>query len=201
MGGARVRRGNDFYETDPAHVGLLLEWVTIPRYPVPVCEPCVGEWAIGNQLQVAGCDVRSNDLDPARRALSHVDARDIKYPYGAWVVTNPPFKHAYSILQNAVAQGCRVALLLRLSFLEPTQERGAWLAANPPRGLLVLPRHSFTGDGRTDSVTCAWMLWNVDPVEGQPRVLVAPPRPARVRSGRCTATSRSRARAPAPSTG
>jgi hypothetical protein len=34
-----------------------------------------------------------------------------------------------------------------------------WLAEHPPTKLIVLPRISFTGDGKTDSVTCAWYVW------------------------------------------
>jgi hypothetical protein len=51
-------------------------------------------------------------------------------------------------------------MFLRLSYLEPVRNRGAWLAAHPPTGLIVLPRISFTGDGQTDTVTCAWMVWD-----------------------------------------
>ena len=40
--------------------------------------------------------------------------------------------------------------------------RGAWLAAYPPTTLIVLPRISFTGDGNTDSATCAWFVWDRD---------------------------------------
>jgi hypothetical protein len=95
------------------------------------------------------------------------------------VIMNPPFKYAMSFVQNAVdwfgqtktfidetgehqpiTKYGSVAALLRLSFLEPTRERGPWLAANPPDLVIVLPRISFTGDGKTDSVTCAWMIWD-----------------------------------------
>lgn len=53
-----------------------------------------------------------------------------------------------------------VAMLLRLSYLEPTKDRGHWLNDHPPTQMIVLPRISFTGDGKTDSVTCAWMIWH-----------------------------------------
>ena len=77
-----------------------------------------------------------------------------------WVITNPPFNGAFDILKHAMEYSENgVALLLRLSFLEPTYERGEWLAQHPPNRLIVLPRISFTGDGKTDSVTCAWMVW------------------------------------------
>lgn len=76
-----------------------------------------------------------------------------------WVVTNPPWKWASVIAQHAIAEArSGVALLLRLSFLEATQER-QWLKRNPPRSVIVLPRISFDGTGRTDSVCPAWFLW------------------------------------------
>jgi hypothetical protein len=52
-----------------------------------------------------------------------------------------------------------VVLLLRLSFLEPTDQRGDWLAENPPDMQIVLPRWSYKENGKTDSVTTAWMVW------------------------------------------
>lgn len=92
------------------------------------------------------------------------------------VVMNPPFKYAMPFVQYAIQAYGRtitydeghkkvtvygsVAALLRLSFLEPTRERGPWLTKNPPDLVIVLPRISFTGDGKTDSVTCAWMIWD-----------------------------------------
>jgi hypothetical protein len=50
-----------------------------------------------------------------------------------------------------------------MSYLEPVENRGVWLNEHPPTTLIVLPRISFTGDGKTDNVTCAWMVWRKDP--------------------------------------
>jgi hypothetical protein len=68
------------------------------------------------------------------------------------------------ILENAYrAAHVGVAFLLRLSFLEPTNGRAAWLQAHEAElsHLLIFgsPRPSFTDDGRTDSATVAWMVW------------------------------------------
>ena len=76
-----------------------------------------------------------------------------------WVVSNPPFNQAFEILQRAFETEANIAFLLRLSFLEPTFQRQEFLAKHPPTKLIVLPRFSFTADGKTDSVTCAWMIW------------------------------------------
>lgn len=53
-----------------------------------------------------------------------------------------------------------LALLLRLSWLEPTEARADFLRQYPPARVHVLPRHDFKGRGSTDSVTSAWMVWD-----------------------------------------
>jgi len=51
-------------------------------------------------------------------------------------------------------------MILRLSWAEPTVQRGAWLERNP-YSLITLPRHKFRKDKKgTDSVTSAWFLWD-----------------------------------------
>jgi hypothetical protein len=77
-----------------------------------------------------------------------------------WTVTNPPFNKAIEILQYAFKYSTHgVAFFMRLSFLEPTKDRTPFLLAHPPTQIIVMPRVSFTGDGKTDSVTCAWFIW------------------------------------------
>lgn len=149
-----MRRKLDFYETNEQAVRELTSRVNISGN---VLEPCVGKGAIARWFP--GC--RTNDIDPAMPADMHEDACTLRLGPD-WVVTNPPFSSAFKILQNFYDQGSQCAFLLRLSFLEPTFERGPWLEGHPPDGLIVLPRYSFTGDGKTDSVTCAWMLWGLD---------------------------------------
>lgn len=130
-----------------------------------VVEPCSGEHDITNVLRKHhGVEyVFTNDLDCKRDADLHLDAKDSAIYRGrnvSWVVTNPPFSEAFEILKTAYescSDGC--AFLVRLSFLEPTYDRGPWLAAHPPSHVLVLPRYSFTQNGKTDSVTCAWVVW------------------------------------------
>lgn len=128
-----------------------------------VLEPCSGDGAIVRELEKVGCRVLTNDLDPRQPAQSHRDATDAAYwstlPYVEWVITNPPFVAAFPILEHAVRKAqIGVALLLRKTFLEPTDERGPWLAEHPPTRLIGQPRYSFRGKG-SDSVSCDWCLW------------------------------------------
>ncbi len=129
-----------------------------------VLEPCSGGDAITTVLREEfGCTVRTNDIDPRHPAETHEDATNQVYwdslPYVEWVITNPPFNEAMSMLKLAKVQAIvGVAFLLRKTFLEPTEERGSWLSDNPPSRMIGQPRYSFRGKG-SDSVSCDWYIW------------------------------------------
>lgn len=155
-----ARRKNDFYPTPEAATFALLNcFPYLINRDVLVYEPCAGKGDISRVLREAGANVFESDIDPSSPRILKEDARTKQYKPGSIVITNPPFNQAIEIVRNAVDQDQTCAFFLRLSFLEPTKDRGEWLKDNPPAGLIVLPRISFTGDGRSDSVTCAWMIW------------------------------------------
>lgn len=166
-----ARRGGDFYVTP--------RWMTralLARYPIPehlgsrgrVLEPCVGNGAILRLLSPE-LDVVTNDLVPRAPVLPDFleDARlaptwDLFEGKGpiAVVITNPPFDASLDIVRHAVERAtCGVAMLLRISWLEPTDDRSEFLAAHPPTRQIVLPRWKFRGAGSGDFVTCCWFLW------------------------------------------
>lgn len=126
------------------------------------------------------CSVYTNDIDENREADAHFDAGK-EWPIDDvfdWVATNPPFGHAFDILQRALPRArTGVAFLLRLSFLEPTDARGEFLSLNPPTRQIVLPRWSYKrnakGKWATDSVTTAWMIWDKQPFTG-PAIQIVP---------------------------
>lgn len=158
------RRDRDFYPTVPAATRVLLSRVRIAGV---VVEPCVGAGDIASVLAGPLRCVVTNDIDRSRPADFHRDATSpsawrVFEREGQidWVVTNPPFNRAEAIVPLAYEHARKgVAMLLRLSYLEPCGERAEWLAEHPPTAALVLPRISFTGDGKTDSTTCAWFVW------------------------------------------
>lgn len=159
-----ARRNHDFYPTPEWATKVLLEHCPdIYRCSDGVVEPCAGDGAIADCLYPYFQYVHTLDIDPTRKVDKIYDARYLTVSSEEAVITNPPFNQAIEIVQNFVQSGAKSAFLLRLSFLEPTFARGKWLQENPPAGLIILPRISFTGDGKTDSVTCAWMVWNMRP--------------------------------------
>lgn len=159
------RRKLDRYYTPSWLAEKLLEHVQLEGV---VLEPCTGKNAIADVLRAKGLKVWTNDIDPNVEADFHHDAKilhllqrdDMSIDY---VITNPPFSEALPILKNALKYSTKgVAFLLRLSFLEPTYDRGVFWKENPPTQIVVLPRVSFTEDGCTDMVTCAWFIWEKD---------------------------------------
>jgi len=161
------RRKNDFYPTPKWATEVLLKYIDIDNKHI--LEPCVGNGDISNVLSNHTLNLITNDIDETRLAHTYEDATKedlFKNNIIDWTITNPPFSHALPIVQNAWKYSeYGVAMLLRLSFLEPTYDRQDWLHYNPPHKIIVLPRISFTGDGKTDSVTCAWFIWykkNID---------------------------------------
>lgn len=172
------RRPNDFYPTPEwATVELLHRIISLSG--ARILEPCAGDGAIAKVLKRTWGEDRiiTSDIDPAMDIDFCMDACDDKvYDLLApdAIITNPPFSLAHIIVPKAVKKASLlVAMLLRLSWLEPAMNRDTWLAENPPDRLLVLPRISFTGDGKTDSVTCGWFIWQKTPVRG-PHIEVIP---------------------------
>ena len=171
-----MRRKNDFYPT-PKELTLALRehmgWDG--KKSLAFYEPCNGNGDISQILKYNPVHmVTTADIDPTLRADYLLDAtsqwpKDITGSYSLgmdWVVTNPPFNAAYGIIENLLSNKkyikTGIAMLLRLSFLEPTNDRAEFLSLIPPTDLLVMPRTSFTKDGKTDSVTCAWMVWEFE---------------------------------------
>lgn len=167
-----TRREHDFYPTGGGRPALVAGkptpvWAARALYRrLPqierIAEPCVGTGDL-----VAGREdvVWTNDIDETREATYHLNASTpgawLEFPRAPWIVTNPPFNLAHQILTCALDFALDgVAMLLRLSFLEPTEQRAHMLNRRPPTRMLVLPRISFTGDGKTDNVTCAWLVWS-----------------------------------------
>lgn len=143
----------EFYPTGKKLVDILLKNIKLEGV---VFECCSGQGHISKYLN----NPIVNDIIGGWDATNHIYWSRME-PKSDWTVTNPPFSKALQIVANAICYSTLgAAFLLRLSFLEPTRDRVKFLERQPPNKLIVLPRYSFTGDGKTDSVTCAWMIWD-----------------------------------------
>lgn len=137
-----------------------------------VFEPCAGKGHIVRVLERSPhiSRIYTNDVDERFPGLdsyedaTKVDVWDSLPPPGCdWTVTNPPFSLALPILRNAMTYTNNVALLLRITFLEPTLTRGLFLSLieEDISHLIIFgsPRPSFTPDGNTDFATTMWIVW------------------------------------------
>lgn len=167
-----MRRQHDQYFTPEFATHELLQRVAIGEY---VLECCNGDGAITRVLRsVPQKCVHTNDIDIALDADFHLDATEPKswgqFTAGAhWVVSNPPFNQAASIIPLALEYATvGVAMLLRKSYTEPCFDRQDWLLAHRKNFAhqIFLPRISFTGDGKSDNVACDWHVWTKKEVAG-----------------------------------
>lgn len=172
-----ARREHDFYETAPWQVDALVDYLPELSSGLVLC-PCVGDGSLMRQLERRRpmLSFVTNDIDPQREADFHLDAthaaswQTICLAIGGrpdWVVENFPFNLEYRMLPYAVQTArAGVVAMARVSYAEPTKDRGPWLAENPYQKRITLERHSFTGNGSTDSATTDWLVWSRVPLVG-----------------------------------
>jgi hypothetical protein len=171
--GERVE--SDYYPTPAGLSRSLIQ--NVPQLPDLCFEPCAGQGAITEVLRdsdrmVSGTDIQwvlNCPTDAATREFWDYWAdsmrRTLNIDCRNWAtVTNPPFSLAAEILPLAYEYSpWGVAFLLRLTYLEPTENRSAWLiehADNLRYVIPVNPRPNFRRDKKGgDSCTVAWMVW------------------------------------------
>lgn len=177
-----MRIKNDKYYTEKKLTDVLLDRFS---FAGNILEPCAGDRAITKELLLhlrgAG-SVRASDLTDGGpggewRYLHEdktVDATTEEFwsNYSGeddflsvdWTITNPPFNVAPLIIPRAwTASKKGIAMLLRLTYLEPCANRAEWLseAADHMTAIIpVNPRPKFDPSKKgTDSATVAWFVW------------------------------------------
>ena len=160
----------DRYYSPSIWVDVLLDVLGVTA-PLSVLEPCAGRpLRLSSRLAEFGHDVTTCDLDAGAVVDHH---RCIfTHPWEARsfdaVVTNPPYKVRQGNEQRHAADAVRamipvarqfVAMALRLSFLEPCQNR-VDLLGGPyrPSDIITLPRYAFVAGG--GSVSVCWFVWD-----------------------------------------
>ena len=160
---ARSRRTDDFHETPRVAVEALL---SVETFAGPIWEPACGRGAISEVLIEHGHDVISSDLVARGYGSGRTDFLLEWQPRAPNVITNPPYKLALAFAQHALAVTAgRVALLLRLAWLESTT-RLSFFTSHPPARVWVfasrLPmmhRDGWTGRKASSAIPHAWYVW------------------------------------------
>jgi type I restriction-modification system DNA methylase subunit len=132
-------------------------------------DPCCGDNRMVDlfRQEYPELGIITNDKDTTTQAMFHLDSAEKEFwenvPEDKYnlVVTNPPFSQAASILYHALGKSERAVILTRITFLEGASYRLEFLQHIQKRlSVVVLPRLSFTDDGKTDSATSILLIVN-----------------------------------------
>jgi hypothetical protein len=167
-------RVNDLYETPEVATLALLRAEPLPR---TIWEPACGPGAIVRILRDAGHRVIATDLIDYRSPYQDHAGRDFLLERRArgveMIVTNPPFKLAAQFAAHALSLCPRVAMLLRLSFLEAGNEKtkagrarlfaldnGQLARVHVFRNRLpMMHRDGWAGNRVSNPTPYAWYVW------------------------------------------
>ena len=168
--GARVfaqhdRAEHDYYATSPEAVEELLK---VEKFTKKVWECACGEGHISKVLEAHGYEVISTDLIDRGFGEGYVDflkTEKTNIPFD--IVTNPPYKFAKEFAEKAIeviADGRKVAMLLKIQFLESVKRRELF-DKHPPMKIYVFSRRvgcALNGDfeATANRAMCfAWFVW------------------------------------------
>lgn len=160
--------GPDFFPTPGWATRALID---NERFEGSIWECACGDGAMAQELKAAGYSVTATDLFPRGYGKSGVDFLAATKPVDN-IVTNPP----YNVAEAFVAQGLtlarrKVALLLRLAFLEgANRARTIFLVRPPARVWVFSERITFYMKGAEQSgsgtTAYAWFVWDKDATGG-----------------------------------
>lgn len=158
------RQREDYYATEPA----ATEWLCkLEHFNGPILEPSCGEGHISEVLKAQGYNVTSRDL--VNRGYGD-EADFLSIDNTEWmgdIVTNPPYKYAREFVEKAlqiIPDGNKVAMFLKLTFLEGKVRRNLFRTAPPIRVWVSSSRLKCAMNGEFDAMggsatAYAWFIW------------------------------------------
>lgn len=129
------REVNDYYATEPKAVVELLKQETFHN---PIWEPACGEGHISKVLDAFHYSVWSTDLIDRGYGDGCLDFLTATEKWPGDIITNPPYKYALEFVEKAlelIPTGNKVAMFLKLQFLEGKKRREFFNLAPPPKNI------------------------------------------------------------------
>jgi len=169
--------GPDFFPTPPWAVEALMDNEV---FDGSIWEPACGDGSMAKVLASRGNPVLASDLYD--RGYGEIGVDFLKADRGSDnIVTNPPYNAAEGFLSVALS-GARkkVALLLRLAFLEGGNRYRTIFSRNPPTRVWVFSeRITFYPAGAqqqgTGTTAYAWFVWDKLAPQGTSQLCWLPP--------------------------
>jgi len=160
---AKTRENDDFYATDPKAVEMLCE---LEKFSENVIEPACGQGHIAKVLESKGYNVIACDLIDRGYGRGGIDFLTLhRKNIDADIVTNPPYSLAQDFVEKAmdvVSTGHKVAMFLKLTFLETAKRRDLFKKYPPKTVYVASQRIACWPNGKptSQSMVCyAWFIW------------------------------------------
>lgn len=162
-----VRQCDDYYATEPRAAALLLENEVFSR---DIWECAAGEWHLANVLKENGYKVKCSDIVDRNGYTQVIDFLQYCGEWDGDIITNPPYKFAQAFVEkslNTVKQGNKVAMFLKLTFLE-SKSRKEMFRRYPLKKLYVSSSRlqcAKNGDfeqytkGTGTAIAYGWYIW------------------------------------------
>ena len=167
------KQSRDFYPTPPWAVNALLEY---ENFAGKILEPACGTGNISIMLQEKGFSVISSDIADYGYGEPNVDFFSVKKRIDN-IITNPPYNEADKFVKHALQLATKkIALLLRLSFLEGAKRYNDIYATTPPTTVLVFTKRLtfnpelIKGNSGSGHVTYAWFIWDKEKLGESPTI-------------------------------
>lgn len=158
------RQAEDFYATDPIAMVKLLE---IEKFNQNIWECASGENHLVAPLVEAGYSVRSSDLIKRTDTTEQLDFLQCNDSWDGDIITNPPYKYAQQFVEkgmDVISDGNRIALFLKLQFLEGKKRRELFNKYPPKVVYVSSSRIKCAKNGDFDkydssAIAYAWFIW------------------------------------------
>jgi hypothetical protein len=154
--------GPDFFPTPEWATYALIDNET---FEGDIWEPACGDGAMVRVLMQTGCPVEATDLYDRGYGAAGVDFLKSARSVGN-IVTNPPYNAAEGFVRAGLLQSRqKLALLLRLAFLEGANRQRTIFAKTPPTRVWVFSeRITFYPAGAVQkgsgTTAYAWFVWD-----------------------------------------
>jgi hypothetical protein len=154
--------GPDFFPTPPWATRALL---MSEQFSGDIWEPACGDGAMAEVLSATGLPVTATDLYDHGYGETGVDFLTTNRN-ACNIITNPPYNSAEGFLHHALdCAGIKVALLLRLAFLEGSGRQRSIFKEKPPARVWVFSeRVTFYPKGAkvagSGTTAYAWFVWD-----------------------------------------
>jgi len=161
------RETNDYYATDPKAVTLLLDLENFSDLPIWEC--ACGQGHLSKIMEKKSLIVKSSDI--INRGYGEV--YDFLSPdnkqWNGHIITNPPYKYAKEFVEKAisiVSEGCKIAMFLKIQFLEGKSRRFLFEQYPPKTVYISSSRLNCAKNGdftqvlkQGSAVAYAWFIW------------------------------------------